>query len=118
MTFELAHENKSWFLFLILDSFFNFYFFSNLSSSLSVEDLGLGAIDRTSSCQGRNLFILYLSPILGYFLNISFQFDVVNILQLAGYHGFRRMSIGTTWRGGIHSRGVQGDLCPLECFKL
>ena len=53
MTFELAHENKSWFLFLILDSFFNFYFFSNLSSSLSVEDLGLGAIDRTSSCQGR-----------------------------------------------------------------
>ena len=87
----------------------NFYFFSNLSSSLFVKDLGLGAIDRMSSCQGRILFILYLSPILGYFLNISFQFDVVNILQLAGYHGFRRMSIGTTWRGGIHSRGVQGD---------
>ena len=80
-----------------------------MSSSQFVEDLGPGAIDRMSSCQGRILFILYLSPILGYFLNISFQFDVVNILQLAGYHGFRRMSIGTTWRGGIHSRGVQGD---------
>ena len=65
--------------------FFNFYFFSNLSSSLSVEDLGLGAIDRTSSCQGRLLFIWYLSLILVLLFGIPlFQFDVVTNQQLEG----------------------------------
>ena len=46
-------KTKVGFYFLFWIVFFYFYFFSNLSSSLSVEDLGLGAIDRTSSCQGR-----------------------------------------------------------------